>query len=68
MSNLAKAREKVGMTQYQLAEMIGRKQNSISYYELGLRTPSLFTAQQIVKKLNEQGANVSLEDIFPVEN
>ncbi|WP_386696735.1 MULTISPECIES: helix-turn-helix transcriptional regulator [unclassified Lonepinella] len=67
MNNLAKARESVGLTQYQLGEAVGRTQNSISYYELGMRKPSLFTARQIVKKLNELGADVSLDDIFPAE-
>lgn len=65
MSNLAKARESIGITQKQLAEALGYKQTRISNYECNIRTPKLRDARRIVNKLNELGANVSLDSIFP---
>ncbi|NBI40190.1 helix-turn-helix domain-containing protein [[Haemophilus] felis] len=67
MNNLAKARETIGITQSQLGKMVGFRQSRIANYELNTRKPSLNDARRIVKALNELGANVSLDDVFPVQ-
>lgn len=69
MNNLAKARESIGITQKQLANAVGWNQSRIANYELNIRRPSLDDARRIIKSLNEFGANVSLDAVFPlVEN
>lgn len=68
MNNIAKIREKLGITQRQLAISLGWKQGRIGNYETGIRTPSLKTSRQIVSALNQLGANVVLDDVFPAEN
>ena len=57
---LRELRLKRGLTQYQLARILGLKHNTvISKYETGRKRPSLITAQRIALAL---GATV--EDIF----
>ncbi len=49
---LKEARGKAGLTQIELAEKVGSKQNTISMYEKGTQTPSLQLAYQIADELN----------------
>lgn len=52
--NLKDARAKAGLTQLELAKLVGSKQNTISMYESdkGTQTPSLQLAYQIANALN----------------
>lgn len=68
MNNIAKIRNQIGVTQTQLASSIGWSQPRIANYETGTRKPSLAVARQIIVALNILGANVSLDDVFPVKN
>lgn len=57
---LRELREERGLTQYQLARILGFKHNSaISRYETGRKRPNLETAQRIALALG-----VKVEDIF----
>lgn len=50
---LIEARQKRGITQEELAEKIGRKQNYISNYERGERRLDIFELIEIIKGIGE---------------
>lgn len=52
-------REELGLTQQELANMVGLSQETISQYEIGSRTPNVITAKKIAAALH-----VSLDNIF----
>ncbi|MDA3979548.1 helix-turn-helix transcriptional regulator [Gallibacterium sp. AGMB14963] len=68
MNNLSKIRKSLGITQKQLATAFGCNQSRIANYESGHRVPSLANARKIVDALNCFGANVSIDDVFPLQN
>lgn len=68
MNKIAEIRNQIGISQAQLAVQIGWRQPRIANYETGNRTPSIYVAQKIVEGLNELGANVRIDDVFPVGN
>ncbi|MDE8035752.1 helix-turn-helix domain-containing protein [Actinobacillus equuli subsp. equuli] len=68
MNKLAEFRNKIGISQLQLAQELNCGQGRISNYELGTRTPSLAISRKLVEALNKFGANVSIDDVFPPEN
>lgn len=65
MSNLKTIREKAGVTQATLAQIIGMTQGAIAHYESGRRKPPLDECRRIVAALNTNGAEVTLDDVFP---
>ena len=65
MSNLKRIREKVGMTQAELADAIGMTQGAIAHYENERRKPGLSECRLIVDALNRKGAKASLDEVFP---
>ena len=48
---MARARGKAGVTQAQLAKMVGKSEAAISNYERGIMEPGLLTALSIADKL-----------------
>lgn len=58
---LKRERQLAGLTQAELAEMIGISQQTISKYELGKITPGHF---KIIRQY-EKALGVSAEDLFP---
>lgn len=68
MNKIAEIRNKLGISQAQLAIQLGWKQPRIANYEAGNRTPSIYVAQKIIEGLNALGANVGIDDVFPVGN
>lgn len=51
-ANLTQARERVGMTQKQLAEKVGMYQADVSKIERGLANPSVQTLQRLAEGMN----------------
>lgn len=49
--NLAHCREKIGITQEQLAEDVGISRTMIAHYELGIKLPNIITGVMIAKRL-----------------
>jgi transcriptional regulator with XRE-family HTH domain len=61
MTTIKDIREKQGLTQVQLAEKSGIKQNTISDLETGnIKSPSLDTAVKLARALG-----VAIEELFP---
>lgn len=67
MSNLRKYREALKLSQSALAERVGCTQGAIGHWESGRRQPDLKTCRLLVESLNELGADVQLDDVFPPE-
>ncbi|NMZ09072.1 helix-turn-helix transcriptional regulator [Pseudomonas proteolytica] len=65
MSNMKAIREKVGVTQADLAKTVGLTQGAIAHYESERRKPGLDECRRIVDALNSSGAAVTLDDVFP---
>jgi putative transcriptional regulator len=59
MIKLAELRKKKGLTQKELADILGVSESTISMYETGDRIPSLFKAKKMAKFFN-----VKVEEIF----
>lgn len=59
MKHVKTCREELGLTQQELANMVGLSQETISQYEIGSRTPNIITAKKIADALH-----VSLDVIF----
>lgn len=68
MNNIAKIRNENGISQIQLVRELGWTQPRIANYEAGTRMPSLNAARKIVSALNQLGANVEIDQVFPAEN
>lgn len=49
--NLAHYREKIGITQEQLAEDVGISRTMIAHYEKGIKVPNVITGVMIAKRL-----------------
>lgn len=59
-STLKQHRDRLGLTQRQVARLAGVTERTIRLYEQGLRTPRLKTARAIADALG-----VSVEELFP---
>ena len=57
--DIEQRRKEKNLTQQQLADLCGSKQNNISRYEKGHRTPSLRDAAALAKALD-----CSIDDLF----
>ena len=56
-------RKKKGLTQYELSELMGLSAATISYYERGIKQPSLSNALKLSVVLD-----ASIEKLFPLES
>ncbi|NHI91772.1 MAG: helix-turn-helix domain-containing protein [Candidatus Lokiarchaeota archaeon] len=62
MSNMKSLRQEVGITQEQLAEIVGVSRQTVSYLEKGEYNPSLKIAHDIARYFEK-----SIDDIFTYE-
>ena len=60
ISELIKARQECGLSQYQLEELSGVKQSQIARLESGNGNPTIFTLQKILTPLGKKLAVVSI--------
>ena len=58
-------RNKLGLTQVELAHKLGITQPTISQYELQKANPSFETCRKIVKLANAKGIKINIEDVRP---
>ncbi|MDE1477580.1 helix-turn-helix transcriptional regulator [Xenorhabdus bovienii] len=64
MNKISLARKQAGLTQQQLAVLLGWKQSRIGNYEAGTRIPNIDSCRRIVAVLNAQGVPCSLDSVF----
>lgn len=67
MNRISEFRKAANLTQADFAKRINRSQGAFGHYESGIRKPSIETAKQIIRVLNERGVSCSLDDVFPIE-
>lgn len=65
MNNIAFERQKLGLSQSQLAEALGWGRSRLSNYEADLREPGLSECRTIIETLNALGAKCTLDSVFP---
>lgn len=65
MNNLRLYRERMGLTQTQLAEMAGCTPGAIGHWETGRRGMDIHLCRQFVAIFNKLGAKAGLDDVFP---
>jgi putative transcriptional regulator len=53
-TNLKEERDKVGISQFELAKQMGVTQGAIQYIETGQRTPNVFLAMDIAKYFGKE--------------
>ena len=66
-NNIRAFREKSGLSQRALAEMIGATQGAVGHYENGRRTPSLSVCRIIVAAFRRRKCKCSIDDVFPIQ-
>ena len=64
MNNLKAIRKKMGLTQAELAKLIGCTQGNIGHYENKNQTIKPEVAQRIVSVAKERGLEITYEDIY----
>ncbi|MCK8571319.1 helix-turn-helix transcriptional regulator [Yersinia ruckeri] len=65
MNNLRFFRERIGLTQSELAELAGCTPGAIGHYETGRRGMDINLCRHFVAILNTKGASAGLDDVFP---
>lgn len=63
VNNIATERQKLGVSQTQLAELLGWGRSRLSNYESHLREPGLSECRSIVDALNALGAQCTLDSV-----
>ncbi|WP_434082329.1 helix-turn-helix domain-containing protein [Cedecea lapagei] len=67
VNNISSERQKLGISQTQLADALGWGRSRLSNYEASLREPGLSECRAIVDTLNCLGASCTLDTVFPLE-
>ncbi|EMZ5446387.1 helix-turn-helix transcriptional regulator [Providencia stuartii] len=65
MNKISQYRKKLGLTQSDLAKNLGCSKSSLGHYETGRRKVDLDVCRQLVSFFNENGINVTIDDVFP---
>lgn len=65
MNNIRTFRERVGLTQSDLAKMVGCTRGAICHYETGRRGMDIDLCRTFIAAFRKHGIEVSLDDLFP---
>lgn len=65
MNNIRTFRERVGLTQSDLAKMVGCTRGAICHYETGRRGMDIDLCRTFIAAFKKHGIEVSLDDLFP---
>lgn len=65
MNKLKDFRNRIGVTQKNVADLVGVRQGTIARYESGARDFNITMARKIVFALNIMGSNCTFDDVFP---
>ncbi|EKO3419724.1 helix-turn-helix domain-containing protein [Vibrio fluvialis] len=65
MNQIAAIRKSIGVSQSGLAEKLNSVPSRIANFEASTRKPDIETCWEIVRALNELGADCCFEQVFP---
>ncbi|MBQ0955956.1 helix-turn-helix transcriptional regulator [Serratia symbiotica] len=65
MNNIRIVRERAGLTQSELAKLVGRTSGAICHYETGRRRVGIGLCQKFIHAFKKQGIYVTIDDLFP---
>lgn len=65
MNNLRFFRERTGLTQSELAALVGCTRGAICHYETGRRGMDINLCRRFVDIFNDSGTPVGLDEVFP---
>ncbi|SUU36666.1 HTH-type transcriptional regulator [Actinobacillus seminis] len=68
MNRISEFRKSINLTQQEFSARLNLTQGALAHYENGRRTPTVKMARLIVDTLNENGASVSIDEVFPADN
>jgi len=68
MNEIKKHRNAVKISQDELGQMIGCLGSTIGNYERCIRAPDINVCRCIVKAFRKKGLEVTLDEVFPLEN
>lgn len=64
MNIITSIRERLSMTQSELAKAIGQTQGNIGHYENGRQQIPVYAAKRLIQIAHERGVKLSLDDIY----
>lgn len=67
LEKLKKIRNDLGLSQWDLANLLCVKQSTLSNYETGKRSPSFRVCYKLIKLCKLKGININLEYLKPEE-
>ncbi|SAI47561.1 putative zinc finger/helix-turn-helix protein%2C YgiT family [Bordetella ansorpii] len=65
MNPIKRIRQKLGLTQAELARALGQSQGNISHYETGRQTVPGEVAKKLIDLGKQQRRRITLGDIYP---
>lgn len=67
MEIIKNIRNGLGITQYEMAALLGLSQSAWSLYEIGERKLPVAIAQKLIKLANDRGETLTLDEIYADE-
>lgn len=64
MNRISEFRKSINLTQQEFSARVEFNSGALAHYENGRRTPTVKMARLIVDTLNENGASVSIDEVF----
>ena len=64
MNAVKEIRDKLGLTQHELATMLEMSQGNVGHYEKGIQDVPVRIAKKLVSIAKAEGLNISLDDFY----
>ncbi|MBU5379521.1 MAG: helix-turn-helix transcriptional regulator [Pantoea sp.] len=65
MNNIRNFREQVGLTQLDLAKVVGCTRGAICHYETGRRGMDIELCRKFILAFKKHGVEITIDDLFP---
>jgi len=65
MNNIRLVRERIGITQSELAKVVGCTRGAICHYETGRRGMDIELCRTFISAFKKHGVEVTIDELFP---